>query len=97
MLPRCTAAGLRPVPKWDAGRSLCSVVLVGGCRVAWGGPVSGVLCVSWPRRAVGGTPCSQAGIPGPGLSEAWGQEWWGRACALPVLGAGLPVPRALRL
>ena len=71
------------------------MALAGGCRAAGGGPVSGVARVPCPRRAVGGTPCNQAGIPGLDLSEVWGQESWGRAWSLPVLGAGSPGPSAL--
>ena len=92
-LPCCAAAGLRPVPEWDAGRSPCSVVLVGGCRVAGGGPVSGVVCVPWPRRAVGGTPSIRRVSLAPAFQRRGARSVWGRACALPVLGAGLPAPR----
>lgn len=95
----CCRAALQPGSSWPlkcgAGWSLCSMVLVAGCWAVGDSPVSGVVCIPCPWQAAGGIPCYQAGIPGPGLSEAWGQESWGQVCALPVLGAG-PWPFSFR-
>lgn len=78
--------------KWGTGWRLFSVVLVGGAGL-WGWPHK--WCCVHPLASVGRwrDSCNEGGIPGPGLSEVWGQELQSWAYALPVLGTGVPAPR----
>ncbi|XP_054371199.1 uncharacterized protein LOC118687334 [Molothrus ater] len=70
--PCCTAAGLRPVPKWGAGRRLCSVSLFGGAGQQGAAPqrleppVSRG-AASWPLPCVPSFICPE----GPAPSTAW--------------------------